>query len=172
MLHKTDTEQPGYEPVQEENHSRHSQHDATKQSLISFSNVRRIKELQGAMDIQQRPKAKTFPAAKVSSNLITPSIKNSILEMLNGPARLLSRGKLGLDQARATGSHQKPISVALAKRRWTGPWPGQPWLTIPKMRQTLPNLRGPKSKIPTKQPKPYTRQRKKRDHTQLAHPAN
>ena len=58
-------------------------HDATKQSLISFSNMRRIKELQRAMNIYQGSSAKTLSPTQVSSNLIAPSIKNSRPKMLN-----------------------------------------------------------------------------------------
>ena len=44
-------------------------HDAAKQSLISFPHMRRVKELQGAMNIKQRSTTKTLPTAKDQQKL-------------------------------------------------------------------------------------------------------
>ena len=44
------------------------------------------------MHIQQRPTPKTCPTAKISCNFITPSIKNSSLEMLNKASQIAKQG--------------------------------------------------------------------------------
>ena len=62
--------------------------DATKQSLISFSNMRRIKELQRAMKIQKGTTPKTSPTTKTSCNPVTPSIKDSSTKMLNRTSQI------------------------------------------------------------------------------------
>ena len=54
-----------------------------KQSLVPLPDMRRSKELQGAMYFQQRPASKTFPTAKIGCNLVTPSIKKSGFKMLH-----------------------------------------------------------------------------------------
>ena len=63
-------------------------HDAPKQRLISFSNMRRIKELQRAIKIQKRPTPKTSPTTKSRSNSTSPSIKNSSSKMLNRTSKV------------------------------------------------------------------------------------
>ena len=68
-------------------------HNATKQCLISFPNMRRIKELQRAMNIQQRTTTKTLSPTEVSSKLIAPSIKNSRPKMLNGTSQITQQGQ-------------------------------------------------------------------------------
>ena len=59
------------------------------------NNMRRIKELQRPMDIQQKRTSNTFPTAKIRSNLVSPSIRKSRFEMLNRASQITKQGQTG-----------------------------------------------------------------------------
>ena len=124
-------------------------HNATMQSLISFSNMRRIKELQRAMNIQQRTTTKTLTTTKIS----TPNIKDSSPKMLNRTRQITKRRK-----TRPSPSKSKRIPPKTNLRSTS-----QKKMDRTMSRTTLANqiqktmnptdLSRPKSKIPTKQTK-------------------
>ena len=69
-----------------------SNKDSPKQRLISFSNMRRIKELQGTINIQRGPHEKPF-LAQIRRNLIPPSTKDSSTKMLNRTRQIAQKGQ-------------------------------------------------------------------------------
>ena len=68
-------------------------HDTPKQSLVSFPDMRRVKKLQGAMYIWQRPAPKTFRPQRSAATLLLQASRIAALTCCTGPANLISRGR-------------------------------------------------------------------------------
>ena len=151
-------------PTKEQTIPDTTNHDATKQSLIFFPNMRRIKELQRAMNIQQRTTTKTLTTAKISSNLVTPGIKNSSPKMLNKASQITKQGQTRPNPSQGTRVPLK-ANLSSTSRKKMNRTMNRTTLTN-HCKQTInpTNLSRPKSKIAPKQAKPKPNPRKKQGH--------
>ena len=68
-------------------------YEAEAPSRTRIPHMRRVKELQRAMNIQQGPTPKTFTITKISCSLVPPASRIAALKMLNRASQISKQGQ-------------------------------------------------------------------------------